>query len=203
VKPGAAKELDLSQGIPLLEVPDHTVSRSEGDIHLFGNPHYWTDPENGRKMAKLIADKLSAIDPKNAADYGKNYTEFSAQLDKKITEWQTKIKPFAGQELIGYHNEWPYLMKFLGLKMDNFLEPKPGIPPTPQHTDQLEKYMTEKHIKGIVQSSYFPAKAADALAQHTGAKVVVLCQAVGENASASDYIAMLDYDVNQLVQALQ
>ena len=202
VRPGGAKQLDLSTGIPLLEVPDHSVSRSEGDIHLFGNPHYWTSPDNAKIMAKSIADKLSEMDPANAADYLKNISEFTAQIDKKIPEWKEMMKPFAGKEIVGYHNEWPYLMKFLGLKMDKFLEPKPGVPPGPKQTQFLEDYMKTNGVKVIVQSSYFPTKAAEALARDVGGKAILLCQGVGENNDASDFVRMIDYDVNTLVQAL-
>lgn len=200
---GGAKQLDLSQGIPLLQVPDHPVSRAEGDIHIFGNPHYWISPDNAKRMAKTIADKLSAVDPSHASDYNANLQDFLKRMDAKIPEWQAKMKPYVGAELIGYHDEWPYLMEFFGLKMENFLEPKPGIPPTPKQMEFLEQYIKQNHVKGIVQSSYFPTKAADTLAERTGAKVVMLVQGVGENPDASDYIAMLDYDVNQLAQALQ
>ncbi|MBI4557577.1 MAG: zinc ABC transporter substrate-binding protein [Candidatus Hydrogenedentes bacterium] len=203
VRPGGAGELDVSLGIPLLEVPAHNVTRAEGDIHLFGNPHYWLNPENARRMAETIAEKLATIDPEHAADYRKNFADFSARLDAKMAEWREKMKPYAGTELVGYHNEWPYLMEFLGLKIEYFLEPKPGIPPTPKQTQFLEKYIPEKHIKAIVQASYFPTRAAQALADRTGAKLVMLCQSVGENSEAGDYIGTIDYDVNALVQALQ
>lgn len=203
IRPGGARELDLSQGIPLLEVPSHTVSRSEGDIHLFGNPHYWIDPENARIMAKTIADKLSSVDPVHAQDYTKNLQDFLARIDKKILEWRSRMKPFAGAKLVGYHNEWPYLMKFLGIETGAFLEPKPGIPPTPKQLEFIEDYIKQNHVKAIVQASYFPTKAADWVAQRTGAKAVMLAQGVGENPEAKDYISMIDYDVNQLAQALQ
>src|ERR1051325_6727584 len=132
-------------------------------------------------MAKTIADKLAQVDPAHAADYQKNLATFTAALDAKIPEWKERMKPFAGAELVGYHNEWPYLMQFLGLKMEHFLEPKPGIPPTPKQTEFLQQYITENHVKVIVQSSYFPTKAADTLAKRTGAKVVTLSQGVGES----------------------
>jgi len=202
MRTGGAKQLDLSVGVPLLEIPGRAVSRSEGDIHLFGNPHYWIDPANARIVAKTIADKLSEIDPSNAADYAKNLADFTSQLESKIAEWKDKIAPFAGKEVIGYHNEWPYLMKFLGLKMDKFLEPKPGVPPTPRQTGYLGQYMKANDVKVIVQASYFPTKAAKSLAEAVGGKAVLLCQGVGENGDASDFVHMMDYNVNALVQAL-
>ena len=201
--PGQPGELDLSQGIALLEVPTGPVSRSQGDIHIYGNPHYWTDPENGKQMAKTIAEKLSAMDPEHAADYQRNLQAFMTRLDAQIQLWRARLAPYQGLELIGHHNEWPYLMRFTGLAMTQFLEPKPGIPPTPKQLEFLERYGRERHIRAIAQSTFYPAQAAEAVAKRTGAKVVLLCQSVGEVPAASDYIATVDYNVNQLVKGLE
>ena len=209
ISTGGSAQLDLSRGygdsgaIALLEVPDRTVSRSEGDIHLFGNPHYWMAPENGRTIAREIAAKLCEIDAGNAADYRKNLADFEAALDKKVPEWKEAIKPYAGAEVIGYHNEWPYLMEFLGLKLDKFLEPKPGIPPTPKQTDYLEQYMKSNDLKVVIQAVFFPTKAAQALVERVDGKTVLLSQAVGDAPEAKDYISMIDYDVQALVDALK
>jgi len=200
--PGQSGELDLSRGIALLEVPDRAVSRAEGDIHIYGNPHYWIDPENARLMATAISDKLSAIDPPHGADYHQNLQNFLARLDQKIAAWRLSLKPYAGQELVGYHNEWPYLMRFAGLKMEHFLEPKPGIPPTPKQIGFIKQYVTEKRLRAIVQATYFPTRASESLAKETGAKILLLCQNVEEVPQASDYLAMIEYNVQQLVTAM-
>ncbi len=200
--PGQPGELDLSQGIRLLEVPTHNVSRSEGDIHLYGNPHYWVDPNNALIMANTIANKLSEVDPEHATIYEERLRAWTQQLNQRMDAWHQQLAPFQGQELIGYHNEWPYFMQFAGLKMSQFLEPKPGIPPTPKQIEFLERYMKEKRIRVIVQSTYFPLTAAQSLATRTGAKIALLCQNVHEVKEASDYLAMVDYNVTQLVTAL-
>ena len=202
VMQGGERELDLSRGIALLEVPDHTVSRAEGDIHLYGNPHYWTDPENGKIMARAICEKLSALDPAHASAYQQRLRDFLARLDAKIVQWHQRLAPFQGQKLVGYHNEWPYLMRFAGLQMEQFLEPKAGIPPTPKQVEFIEQYVKERRIRAIVQATYFPTRAAEAVAKRTGARVTLLCQSVGELPQAGDYIAMVDYNVTQLVAAL-
>ncbi len=202
VMPQGSKQLDLSLGIPLLEVPDHSVSRAEGDIHLFGNPHYWTDPNNGRVMAQAICDKLCALDPAHEAAYRQRLQTWVGRLDQSLSAWQARLQPYRGQELVGYHNEWPYLMRFAGLSMQYFLEPKPGIPPTPKQIEFLQRYVTQKHIRAIAQSSYLAPEAAQVLAKRTGAHVVVLCQNVRELPACSDYISTVEYNVNQLVQAL-
>jgi zinc/manganese transport system substrate-binding protein len=201
--PGAPGELDLSQGIELLEMPGRAATRAQGDIHLYGNPHYWMDPENAKHMARAIAEKLTALDPAHEADYRRNLRAFLARLDQHIPEWRRRLAPFQGQELVGDHRAWPFLMRFLGLRMEHHLEPKPGIPPTPRQLEFLQQYITAQHIPVIVRAGYFPQRPAEILAKRTGAKVVLLCQSVREHPACSDYIAMLDYNVQQLADALR
>jgi len=202
VMPQGSRQVDLSQGIPLLEVPDHSVSRAEGDIHLYGNPHYWVDPENVKIMAQTLCNGLASVDPAHEADYRAHLKEFLSRLDAKIPAWRSQLAPYAGQELIGYHNEWPYLMRFTRLKMSQYLEPKPGIPPTPKQIEFLQQYIPAHQVRAIAQSAYFPTDAADALARRTGVKIVLLCQSVHEVPEASDVIALFDYNVKQLVRVL-
>jgi len=199
---GGSGELDLSQGIELLEVPDRAVSRSQGDIHIYGNPHYWTDPENAKQMARAVTEKLSALDPSHEADYHHNLQLFLTRLDQKIPEWHARLAAYHGQEVVGYHNEWPYLMRFAGLRMEHFLEPKPGIPPTPQQIEFIQQYVKEHSVRAIVQATYFPTQAAETIAKRTGMNVVLLCQNVGEVPEAPDYVAMVEYNVTQLLKGL-
>lgn len=202
VFPGGAGELDLSRGIPLLEVPDRPLSRLMGDIHLYGNPHYWTNPENGRIMAQAIAQKLAELDPAHAAAYQQRLSDFLGRLGQKIAQWKQEAASLRGKEAVAYHNEWPYLADFLEITIDQFLEPKPGIPPSPKHLGFLEEYIRSHNVRIIVQSTYFSRAASEALATRTGTKVVMLCQNVGELPAASDYLAFVEYNVQQLVQAL-
>ncbi|MBI4356002.1 MAG: zinc ABC transporter substrate-binding protein [Candidatus Omnitrophica bacterium] len=203
IMPGQPGELDLSLGIVLLEIPAQTPSRSQGDIHLYGNPHYWTDPDNLKIMARALCDKLSVLDPSHAAQYQQRLAALLLRLDQKTAEWRRALAAVQGQELVGYHNEWPYLMRFAGLHMEQFLEPKPGIPPTPRQVEFLEGYMRQHHIQGIVQSSYFLPQAAQVLAKRTGARVVILCQNVQELPACGDAIAAAEYNVQQLTAALR
>lgn len=200
---GQPGELDLSRGIPLLEVPNKPLSRLMGDIHLFGNPHYWTNPENGRIMARAIADKLSEVDPSHAEEYRKRLADFLTRLDGKITEWKQLSSGLRGREVIAYHNQWPYLAQFTGIKVEQFLEPKPGVSPSPKHLGFLEQYMKERRIKAIIQPTYFPKNSSEVLARRVGGEVVILCENVQELPEASNYIAFVDYNVRQLVRALE
>lgn len=203
VMTGAARELDLSRGIALLEVPDRAVSRAEGDIHLYGNPHYWLSPDNAAIMAKAICEKLSEFDPPHRDSYHQRLEAFLSQLQKRMTTWRTRLAPYQDRELVGYHNEWPYLMRFAELRMAQFLEPKPGIPPTPKHVEFIGQYLRDHHVPAIVQATYFPKDTAEAVAKRTGSSVVFLCQSVGELPACSDYLGMMDYNVQQLAGALE
>lgn len=201
IQRGGAGHVDASRGIPVLERPANPT-RAEGDIHVFGNPHYWLDPENGKRMAQAICDKLCLMDPAHEQAYHRNLREFVDRLDRKIPEWKQRLAPFQGREVVGYHNAWPYLMGFAGLTMRHFLEPKPGIPPTPKQVQLIEQRVRANGIRAVVQATFEPPEAARALAKRTGAAVVLLCQNVRELPEASDYVALLEYNVQQLAQAL-
>ena len=112
------------------------------------------------------------------------------------------MKSYQGRELVGDHRAWPYLMRFLGLRIEQHLEPTPGIPPTPKQVELITQYITRNRVPAIVQATYFPGRAAEAIAKRTGAKVILLCQSVGELPACGDYIAMMDYNIEQLVKAL-
>ena len=199
---GSKGELDLSQGIALLEVPTQPLNRLMGDIHIYGNPHYWMSPENGRVMAQEVASKLSELDPAHAAVYRERLGAFLQKLDQKISEWKGQAAAIQGREVVAYHNEWPYVAQFVGIKIEQFLEPKPGIPPSPKQLGFLERYIKEHGIKVIIQPTYYPKDSSQALAKRTGAQLLILCQNVGELPEASDYLAMVDYNIRQLVKGL-
>jgi len=199
---GSKGELDLSIGIPLLEVPNRPLSRLMGDVHIYGNPHYWMGPDNARIMAQAIAAKLSDLDPTHAAAYRERLGTFLQKLDQKTAEWKQKAAVLQGKEVVAYHAEWSYFAQFVGLKVEQFLEPKPGIPPTPKQLGFLEEYMKQHKIQAIIQPTYYPKDSSEALARRVGAKVVILCQNVGELPQAKDYFSMIDYNIDQLAQVL-
>jgi zinc/manganese transport system substrate-binding protein len=200
---GAERNLDLSKGITILNAPTQPISRAQGDIHSFGNPHYNMNPENARIMAENVLEKLKEIDPKNASYYEENAKAFISRLDEKITEWKKLCASFKGQEIISYHEDIAYFADFLGLKAEQFIEPKPGIPPTPKHLEFLEEYVKANHIKAIVMPTYYPKDAAEKLAQRVGAKVITICQNIGEMLGTEDTFSFFDYNFKQISEALK
>lgn len=199
---GGTGEINLAEGVRLLNAPQPGVTRAAGDIHLFGNPHFWLGPENGVVMARTIARRLSEIDPAHAADYETNLAAFESKLRSKMDEWRSTLAPHAGKELVAYHDQWPYFADFAELRIEQFLEPKPGIPPGPKHLAFIESYIQTQDVQGIVYASVFPSKPAEVLSKKTGVPVIPLAQGVGEVDAATDYIALIQYNVDQLTGAL-
>ncbi|MBX7136795.1 MAG: metal ABC transporter substrate-binding protein [Oligoflexia bacterium] len=200
LRPGGDRELDLSKFVRLLEIPQNTVTRAQGDIHIFGNPHYTLSPPNVRLIAKGITEKLSAVAPPSAAIFAQNLATWSNRLTAKEQSWRSLLAKLSGQPVIGYHNDWVYLADYTGLKIDEFLEPKPGIPPSPQHLAELQQYISRNKVRVIIQSSFYPTDSSEELASRTGARLLILCQNVGELPECPDYISMLDYDLSILAQ---
>jgi zinc/manganese transport system substrate-binding protein len=202
IQKGGDGYVDGSVNIPLLQVPT-SASREQGDIHIYGNPHYWLDPLNGKIIAKNICDGLARVDPDHRAMFEANLKKFNETIDAKTKEWTAKMRPFAGAKIIAYHNEWPYFEQRFGLKIVDFLEPKPGIPPTPSQLLKVINEIKRDHIKMIITSPYFNTDSADLVARNTGAKVVTLATSVGANDKIKNYYDLFDYDVAQIFQALQ
>jgi len=202
IRPGAAGYLDASNGSDILERPTGTVTRAMGDVHPFGNPHYWLDPENGRIIARAIAAKLTELDPAGAADYKANLAAFEAKLTEGQKRWDAQLGPYAGTEVVTYHNSWPNFLKRFKLVAAGYIEPKPGIPPSPAHTVELINMMIEKKIPVILMEPYFDQKTPKAVSEKTGATLVTFIPSVGGVPEAKDYISLFDYDVKLLAGAL-
>lgn len=196
------KVIDCSRGVPLLEIPA-SVDRSLGDIHAYGNPHIWLDPANGKIMLDSIAAALSRTDPPNASFYEINRLAYQKKLDSAMAVWKAKLQPFAGTKVVTYHNSWVYFAKRFGLVPVGYIEPKPGIPPSPSHLKELIEQMKREGVRLILMEPYFSEKDPNLVARGTGAKVLKLASSVGAFKGTDDYIAMFDYNINLLARVLK
>jgi zinc/manganese transport system substrate-binding protein len=199
---GAPGRVQAVTVVSMLEVPA-TLDRARGDIHALGNPHFMTDPLNGKAVAQLIADRLTALAPDQAGVFKANLAKFNQRLDAKLAEWQKLLAPFAGSRVVAYHNTWPYFAQRFGLKVDLFLEPKPGIPPTPAHLTDVIARMKAEHVGVVIVEPYQNRKTAERVAAETGAVVLDFCQFPGGvKGSEGGYIELLDYLAHSLAKAL-
>jgi ABC-type Zn uptake system ZnuABC Zn-binding protein ZnuA len=203
IRPGATGYLDVSQGVEILDRPNAAVNRSMGDVHPMGNPHYWLDPANAVRMAIQIRNRLAQLRPADAGTFDQRLNDFKLRINEANKRWLAAMAPFKGVKIVTYHNSWPNFVKHFGLDVANFVEPKPGIPPSPSHTLELINMMKDQKIKVILMEPYFDRKTPDFIAAQTGAHVVVMYPSVGGVAGADDYIKLFDRDIADLSKALR
>jgi zinc/manganese transport system substrate-binding protein len=201
IQVGAPGYFDASRFAKILEIPTGLVTRAEGDVHPLGNPHYWLDPENGLRIAKGIADKLSQMRPDDAAYFAQRYADFEQRLKQADQRWLAEMKPYEGRKIVTYHRSWPNFAEHFHLNVVGYVEPRPGIPPSPQHTVELIRQMKQENVKVIVVEPYFDLKTPNAVARETGAQVLVLPPSVGGEKEITDYFKLFDYDISKLKQA--
>jgi len=202
IKMGAPGYVDVSRAIPLLDVPSGNVDRSQGDVHPLGNPHYWLDPENGRRIARLFKNKFTELDPAGASVYTANERNFEARLNTTERTWTDELSKIKGEPVVAWHTSWRYFAEYTKMNIVGFMEPKPGVPPSPSHLAGLIQTMKRTGAKVIVMEPFYDRKTADFVASKTGAKVLVLPPSVGGVKGVGDYISVMDYDIKQLAAAL-
>jgi zinc/manganese transport system substrate-binding protein len=202
IEAGKAGRVQASQGIKLMGVPQQ-LTRAAGDVHALGNPHFCVDPIIAKAVAAHIAQAFSAVDAANAASYQANEKKFEAAINAKLQEWGATMLPFKGQHVVAYHDSWPYFSHRFGVEIDVFLEPKPGIPPSPAHLSEVIEQMKAQHIKAIIVEPYHDRKIADKVASATGAKVVDFSQFPGALPDTDSYVKLIDALVRNLSVALK
>ena len=203
VQVGAQGYLDASQRARILDIPTGQVTRAEGDVHPQGNPHYWLDPENGKAVAREIADKLSELRPNDRATFDQRLTAFNGRVDDAEKRWLAAMQPYKGVKVVTYHRSFPNFAERFGLDIVGYVEPRPGIPPSPQHTLDLINDMKRQNVKLVLVEPYFDLKTPNSIGRETGAQVLVLPPSVGGVKEVTDYFSLFDYDINLLVGALK
>jgi len=196
---GAPGHIRANEQIQLMDVPA-TLDRSQGDVHAAGNPHFMMDPVNAKIVAAHIAKVFCSLDAASCPAYTANVQAFTAKLDGKISDWTAALAPFKGTPIVTYHPTWKYFAARFGLVSDLYLEPKPGIPPSPPHLADVMKKMNDEKIRVVLVEPFQSRKTAEAVADRTGAAVVDVCQFPGGlPGTANDYIALMDADVKAII----
>ncbi len=203
IQPGNPGYLDASTGTRILELPTGQITRAMGDVHSQGNPHYWLDPDNGRIIAKAIAASLGRIAPADQAYFDQRCTDFDRRLAEAQKRWAAAMAPYKGTKVVTYHRSWPNFTDRFGLDVIGYVEPKPGVPPSPSHTLELMAEMKRQQVKVILVEPYFDLKTPEAIARDVGGRVLVLSPSVGGVKTATGYIALFDYNINLLTSTLK
>jgi len=203
IQPGAPGYLDASLQARILDVPSGQVTRAEGDVHPLGNPHYWMDPENGKIIAKEIFDTLVKMRPNERSYYEPRLNDFVSKVSTAEKRWLDMMAPYKGTKVVTYHRSFSNFADRFGLNVVGYVEPKPGIPPTPQHNLDLINQMKKDNVKIVLVEPYFDVKTPNAIGRDTGAEVLIMPPSVGGTKDVADYIKLFDSNINMLVTAIK
>ena len=229
------------QGVPLLDIPAN-LSRSQGDIHVYGNPHIWTDPLNTIFIARNILTGLKRVAPQDA-DYfttrekdfeeriyralfgdelvqmiggatladldrqGKLFTFLNQQryqgtpLMNRLGGWLKQGLPFRGKLVACYHKEWDYFSREFQVSCFDYIEPKPGIPPTPRHVQEIITAMRDRHIEVLLSTNYYDRNQVLEVAQRTGAKAVIVPSNTSGDPNVDTYFELMNLWMQELSRA--
>jgi len=189
--------LDLSQQIKLINVPVQ-VSRSEGDIHPEGNPHFALDPHRISILTKAIKEKLCSLDFNNCRFFEKSLSEFLNRWEEKNKEWNHKLSVLKGKRVVQYHQLFNYFLDAYHLAMIGTIEPKPGIPPTARHMEELIEAAKAQKVEFILQDVYHEKRSSQFIAEKSGARFIILPHDVGALPEAKDVFSLFDETVRRL-----
>ena len=203
IQPGREGYLDASLQARILDIPQGQITRAMGDVHPLGNPHYWLDPENGKVIARAIAESLAQLRPGDAAVFTQRLGDFSARLDEAERRWLAALAPYKGIKVVTYHRSYTNFADRFGLDVIGYVEPRPGVPPTPRHTLDLVNEMTSQSVKLVLVEPYFDLKTPNAIGRQAGAIVVVLPPSVGGTKDVTDYFKLFDNAVALMVNAIR
>lgn len=196
-------QVELSQGISVLDRPTGPISRAQGDVHPEGNPHYWLDPRNGVIMARRVAQELKTLLPSDGATFEKNLKAFESDLSRRRQKWEERMAPFRGAEVVAYHKEWQYPGQWLGISIADYVEDKPGIPPSPRHLESLIQTMRRRKIKAVLTSNFVSPTVPQAVAEKGGARMIVLPVSVGGEKGIESYGDLFDVITGRLTDGLK
>ncbi|HEU4881819.1 MAG TPA: metal ABC transporter substrate-binding protein [Longimicrobium sp.] len=203
INPGGTGYLDASRAIQVLDRARGNVDRSQGDVHPGGNPHYWLDPENGRRIARLFRDRFSQLAPADAQTFARNYAAWETRLNAAERAWAPQLAQIRGKPVVAWHTSWRYLAQYTGMNIVGFMEPRPGVPPSPSHLAGLIATIRRTGAKVIIMEPFYDRRTADLVAQRSGARVLVLPPSVGGVRTITDYIQLMQYDVGQIAAGVR
>jgi zinc/manganese transport system substrate-binding protein len=240
---GAPGFVAVAAGIKLVEVPA-TVSRSEGDTHVYGNPHIWTEPANALVIGRNILTGFRRLDPAGATFYGERFAAWKDRLMRafvgdelvdllgadvladldyegrlwtflseeqyqgrplvgRVGGWLARGRVFRGREMVCYHKEWSYFTRAFGTPCVEFIEPKPGIPPTPGHVAKVISLMRDRRVPVLLSTNYFDRQQVRMVASRTGATPVIVPSNVGGAPHTETYIDLVTLWVEELARAFE
>ena len=230
-------------GIKLLDKPN-VLSRSEGGLHIYGNPHITPNPLNLKVVAENIAIGLKKIDPVNSDYYMLNLKNFQDEINKKtfgedlvnlmggslltklanngtlidflsskeykgkkmidyLGGWMKEALPLRGKKIVAYHKNWIYFREIFGIEIIGFVEPKPGIPPSPKHVEELIQEMKKNNVKILFAANYFDENKVKRICEKVGAIPVIVPMFVDGGPNTENVYKLFDLWISELNKAFR
>jgi len=200
IVPGKHGWVQLNDGVTVLQVPD-VLSRSEGEQHPEGNPHFNIGPHEGITMASNILDALIHFDPDGETRYNENYAAYEAKLNEMVISLKSRGASLANKKLIAYHEDLSYICEFYGIEQIGTIEVKPGVPPTASHLHHLEQDAENIGAEVIVHNQAQSERVPNRLGEKLGIPVVEIANAVGAQSEITTWIGLQHYNLGQLLEA--
>jgi ABC-type metal ion transport system, periplasmic component/surface adhesin len=197
IQPNSPGNVNLAEGLNILEVPKTALDRSMGDVHPLGNPHSWLDPRNAKLMAANIYQHLAKVDPEGKSYYEGRLKDFLSRINQKISEWERQSASFRGKKAITYHKSFNYFAAWTGLDIVDTIESKPGIPPSSKHVDDLIKHIPQEGVKAILVESFYPKKVPQFLSEKAGVPMLLLPTDTDEY-GIKTYFELIDYLIREI-----
>jgi zinc/manganese transport system substrate-binding protein len=126
----------------------------------------------------------------------KNYQ--GKPLLDRLGGWLKTSEAFRGKEMACYHKEWAYFSNRFKVNCVEYIEAKPGIPPTPGHVQEVIALMKERKIPVLFASNYFDHNQIQLVAQRTGAKAVIVPENTNGAPGVNTYFDLMNTWVNDL-----
>lgn len=197
---GSLRVVDCSQGISPVEIPTFQADARYGDLHRFGNPHYWLSPENIPVICENITDALVHVDPANATAYEANRDAYLSRLKSKMAEWDALKPHMQSIHFVAYHNSWPYLTQYFGCHVVDFVEEFAGVAPSPSHVAHLIEHIKVDTIPVVVSQPFHDKRLPQMIAEKTGCQAIILPTSVGGVLEADTYEALIDHITRRLLE---
>jgi ABC-type Zn uptake system ZnuABC Zn-binding protein ZnuA len=243
IRSGQPGYVAVADGVPMRQVPV-SPDRSQGDVHIYGNPHIFTSPVNIRIIAENITIGLSKVSPQNTDYFQENLSRFKKEIDerlfgvelvnilgeetliqlasqgtlisfleaqtfqgKKLLDflggWMKEMLPYRGIKLVAYHQNWVYFEKLFGIEFIGYIEPKPGIPPSPKHVEKIINAMRQQDAHVVLSANYFDERKVREIAEKIGGIAVIVPLSITEQPGTQTYFELVDYWIQQLIAAFK
>ena len=194
IQQGMPGNIDCSTAIHVEDIPNVPADklRAMGDIHPLGNPHYWIPPQDALAIAQLLAQRFAQLDPAGADTFRSRAADFGKRVEARNAEWLQRAASLRGAKVVSYHKSWSYVARWLGLEEVGYIEPKPGVPPSTQHTAMLIELMRKDGVKFVLEESFYPRNLPSLVAEKGGAKLAILPSDVGAEPKIKTYFDLVD-----------